>query len=131
MKKYFILLDFVFVTGSFVAVRGVMVMSPAVNSEAGQWALSRYWIAGIAAALIFVVLLFLNGFYKKLSEPQIKKLPLINLINCGIVFGLGIAACLRYSSVFNGEELISKKILFFSLIATYILTTFSRYILKN
>jgi len=125
------LLDFAFVAGSFIAVRGVMVMSPVINTGAQQWAQPRYWIAGIAAALIYILLSDINGFYNRLNETEFKKFPLINLINCGIVFGLGFAACLRFSSVFNGEQFLAKKVLFLSLVIIYILTTFSRFILKK
>ena len=130
-KRFFIFLDFIFVTLSFVVVRGVMVLSPVFNTQADQWNQLRYWIAGVAAAFIFIILSKLNGFYKKSNEVKLKKFPLINLINCGIVFGLGIVACLNYSSVFDGAQLLSKKILFLAVLAIYILTTFTHYFIKK
>ena len=124
-------MDFIFVTAAFVVVRGVMVMSPIFNTQADQWNQSRYWVAGFAAAFIFIILSNLNGFYKKSNEVKLKKFPLINLINCGIVFGLGIVACLNYSSVFDGAQLLSKKILFLAVLAIYILTTLTHYFIKR
>ncbi len=130
-KRFYIFLDFIFVILSFVVVRGVMVMSPVFNTQANQWNQLRYWIAGFAAAFVFIILSNLNGFYKKSNEVKSKRFPLINLINCGIVFGLGIVACLKYSSVFEGEQLLSKKILFLAVLAIYILTTFTHYFIKR
>ncbi len=130
-KSFFIFLDFIFVTISFVAIRSVMVMSPVINTQADQWNQSRYWIAGVAAAFIFIILSNLNGFYKKSNKEKLKKIPLINLINCAVVFGFGIVACLNYSSVFDGAQLLSKKILFLAVLAIYILTTFTHYFIKR
>jgi len=130
-KKLFILLDFVFVIAAFVGVRSVMVMSPVFNTQAEQWNQLRYWITGFLAALVFIILSSINGFYKKLNEAELKKFPITNLINCVIVFGLGIVACFHYSSVFDSEQLLSKKILFLAVLAIYIFTTFIRYFIKR
>ena len=129
-NSFFIFLDFIFITLSFVIVRSLMVLSPLFNTKAEQWNQLRYWIVGILAAFLFFILSKINGFYRKLNDAELKKLPLINLINCGIIFCLGIITCLQYFSVFD-EQLFSKKVLFFALIVFYILTTFSRFILKN
>jgi len=120
--------DMSVVLGTVLLVRLMMTSSPMYNASAPQWAEERYWVAGVFGALTYALLAWAGRFYSRRKPASALRVPAINLANCAFLFLLGCLACWRYTDMFEGQYLFSKRVLFFSVLIVYALTTVVHYL---
>lgn len=122
-----LLLDAFVVAGSVVLVRTVMAKSPLFDSAASQWQPVRYYVAGGIGALLYIGLAWAGSMYRIGRVRARATLPLVNLVNCGLMLGAGLLACARYAAENEGAVLLARHALFFAAVLTYVLTTLVHY----
>ncbi|RLD11447.1 MAG: hypothetical protein DRI44_03610 [Chlamydiae bacterium] len=110
-------------------IRIIMIKSPLFNGAEPQWTSRRYWISGIFAAATYFLLALTSDFYTTRKKVKCTKIPAVNFVIISFVFFLGLLACWRYGVITDGMQLISRRVLLFSMVISYFLTTLIHYLI--
>ena len=127
LTKLLLAWDLTTMLTAFLIVRMAMVRSPLFNPAAPQWEETRYWAAGAFAAFAYVLLAWVSGFYSRKAHTRPSVIPIVNLLIFIFILILGFLACWRYNEITDGMQFISKRVLLFSTVISYILTTIAHY----
>ena len=131
LTKLALLWDMAVVLGTMLFVRTAMTHSPLFDAAAPQWAEERYWAAGTFAALTYALVAWASRFYSRRNHARPAVVPALNLGIFAFLFLLGMLACRRFAAIAEGQQLISKRALLFSIAISYIMTTVVHYLLAS
>jgi len=107
--------------------RAFMLGSMAADAAGPQWAPERYWRAGCAAALLYALFAAITGMYSTDRQPDRARLPLINLAMVATCLVFGFIVCRRFEELFDGEQMLARRVLVLAAVAVYIATTVVHY----
>lgn len=120
-------LDIAVVISMVLLIRHVLLASPMMDPSQPQWDAARYFDLGMLMALIFLILAWAAGMFSPHRQPEPGRLPVINLLNWTLIILLGLYACRQYTIYADAGILLSKRVLFFSGVVLYGITTVIHY----
>ena len=122
-----LILDGIVVITAVLAARAFVLASPMQDPTQPHWVFARYRDMGCMLAMVYVVMLWAGGFVASPDRIERAKIPALNLLNSAVLFGMGLLACWYYALRHEGQAYVSKRVLFFSIILIYAITTVIHY----
>jgi hypothetical protein len=120
-------LDIAVVISVVLLIRHVMLASPMMDPAQQQWDPGRYYDLGMLMSLLFLMLACASGMFSPRNQPEPGRLPALNLLNWALIILLGLYACRQYAVYADNGILLSKRVLFFSGVVLYGITTVIHY----
>jgi len=112
---------------SVLLVRRALEHSPTFDAVAPHWAYDRYVGLAVAAGGAFVLLAAGARLYAVRQPVPWRRVPLILLANCAVVYAVVALLGLYYSRATFGGLLFSRRSVFFALLLMYVGSTVAHY----